>query len=67
MIIDTQSVRVAAGVPKATTGLDANAKTPGRKRGLAVNVLGLILNAPLVCVRCCGRLGSGSGVLREGD
>lgn len=43
MIIDTQSVRVAAGVPKTTTGLDANKKTPGRKRGLAVDVLGLII------------------------
>nr|WP_157878527.1 IS5 family transposase [Streptomyces chattanoogensis] len=42
VIIDTQSVRVAAGVPKTTTGLDANKKTPGRKRGLAVDVLGLI-------------------------
>lgn len=26
MIIDTQSVRAAAGVPKTTTGLDANKK-----------------------------------------
>ncbi|MDQ0938604.1 transposase [Streptomyces sp. V1I1] len=34
VVIDTQSVRAAAGVPKATTGLDANKKTPGRKRGL---------------------------------
>ena len=42
MVIDTQSVRAAAGVPKTTTGLDANKKTPGRKRGLAVDVLGLI-------------------------
>ncbi|MDQ0784676.1 transposase [Streptomyces sp. B3I8] len=42
VIIDTQSVRVAAGVPKTTTGLDANKKTPGRKRGLAVDVLGPI-------------------------
>lgn len=40
VIIDTQSVRVAAGMPKKTTGLDANKKTPGRKRGLAVDVLG---------------------------
>ena len=31
------------GVPKATTGLDANKRTPGRKRGLAVDVLGLII------------------------
>lgn len=43
MIIDTQSVRAAAGVPKATTGLDANKKVSGRKRGLAVDVLGLII------------------------
>jgi transposase len=43
VIIDTQSVRAAAGVPKTTTGLDANKKTPGRKRGLAVDVLGLII------------------------
>ncbi|MCX4862803.1 IS5 family transposase [Streptomyces sp. NBC_00257] len=43
VVMDTQSVRAAAGVPKATTGLDANKKTPGRKRGLAVDVLGLII------------------------
>ncbi|MFF1297497.1 MULTISPECIES: IS5 family transposase [unclassified Streptomyces] len=43
VIIDTQSVRAAAGVPKTTTGLDANKRTPGRKRGLAVDVLGLII------------------------
>jgi transposase len=43
IIIDTQSVRVAAGVPKKTTGLDANKKTPGRKRGLGVDVMGLII------------------------
>ncbi|MFJ8932096.1 IS5 family transposase [Streptomyces sp. NPDC102364] len=43
VVIDTQSVRAAAGVPKTTTGLDAHKKTPGRKRGLAVDVLGLII------------------------
>jgi transposase len=43
VITDTQSVRAAAGVPKTTTGLDANKRTPGRKRGLAVDVLGLII------------------------
>ncbi|GLW74497.1 hypothetical protein Kpho02_67950 [Kitasatospora phosalacinea] len=41
VIIDTQSLRAATGVPKATTGLDAAKKTPGRKRGLAVDVLGI--------------------------
>lgn len=43
VIIDTQSVRAAAGVPKTTTGLDANKKVSGRKRGLAVDVLGLVI------------------------
>jgi transposase len=43
VVIDTQSVRAAAGVPKATTGLDANKKVSGRKRGLAVDVLGLVI------------------------
>jgi transposase len=42
-VIDTQSVRAAAGVPRTTTGLDANKKVSGRKRGLAVDVLGLII------------------------
>lgn len=43
MVIDTQSVRAAAGVPKTTTGLDANKKVSGRKRRLAVDVMGLII------------------------
>ncbi|WP_425244738.1 IS5 family transposase [Streptomyces citrinus] len=43
VIIDAQSVRAAAGVPKATTGLDANKKVSGRMRGLAVDVRGLII------------------------
>ncbi|WP_345943338.1 transposase [Streptomyces sp. SID8352] len=43
VITDTRSVRAAAGVPRTTTGLDANKKVPGRKRGLAVDVLGLII------------------------
>lgn len=43
LVLDTQSVRAAAGVLKSTTGLDANKRTPGRKRGLAVDVLGLII------------------------
>jgi transposase len=44
VIIGTQSVRVAAGLPKETTGLDANKKTSGRKRGLAVDVMDLIIS-----------------------
>ena len=43
VVLDSQSVRAAAGVPKNTTGLDAAKKTPGRRRGLAVDVIGLII------------------------
>ncbi|MFD7446646.1 IS5 family transposase, partial [Streptomyces sp. NPDC059909] len=41
--IDTQSLHAAAGVPASTTGRDAGKKVPGRKRGLAVDVLGLVI------------------------
>lgn len=43
VVLDTQSVHVAAGVPASTTGLDAAKRVPGRKRGLAVDVLGLVI------------------------
>lgn len=43
MVLDTQSVRVANNVPAATTGKDAAKKVPGRKRGLAVDALGLVI------------------------
>ncbi len=43
VILDTQSIRAANHVPAATTGKDAAKKVPGRKRGLAVDALGLII------------------------
>ncbi|MFD9782320.1 IS5 family transposase [[Kitasatospora] papulosa] len=43
VVLDTQSVRAAAGVPATTTGLDPAKRVPGRKRGLAVDVLGLVI------------------------
>ncbi|MET7855455.1 IS5 family transposase [Streptomyces avermitilis] len=43
VVLDTQSVHVAAGVPAATTGRDAAKRVPGRKRGLAVDALGLVI------------------------
>jgi transposase len=43
IVLDTQSVRAANHVPAATTGKDAAKKVPGRKRGLAVDTLGLII------------------------
>jgi transposase len=39
----TQSVHAAAPVPADTTGKDAGKKVPGRKRCLAVDVLGLVV------------------------
>ncbi|GAA0908460.1 hypothetical protein Vau01_100280 [Virgisporangium aurantiacum] len=42
-MLDTQSIRAANHVPAATTGKDAGKKVPGRKRGLAVDALGLII------------------------
>ncbi|MEU5537239.1 IS5 family transposase [Streptomyces sp. NPDC020362] len=43
VVLDTQSVHVAAGVPAATTGRDPAKRVPGCKRGLAVDVLGLVI------------------------
>lgn len=42
VVLDTQSLH-AAGVPAGTTGRDAAKKVPGHKRGLAVDVLGLVI------------------------
>jgi transposase len=43
VVLDAQSVHVAAGVPASTTGRDPAKRVPGRKRGLAVDVLGLVI------------------------
>lgn len=43
VVLDTQSVHAAAGVPATTTGRDPAKRVPGRKRGLAVDVLGLVI------------------------
>jgi transposase len=42
VILGTRSVHAAAGVPASTTGNDAGKRVHGRKRGLAVEVLGLV-------------------------
>ncbi|WP_349307787.1 IS5 family transposase [Streptomyces sp. HNM0645] len=42
-VIDSQSVKVAATVPQATSGYDAGKKTPGRKRHIIVDLKGLPL------------------------
>ncbi|MFG1904604.1 IS5 family transposase [Micromonospora carbonacea] len=43
VVLDTQSVRAANHVPAATTGTDAGKKVSGRRRGLAVDALGLVI------------------------
>ncbi|MEV4571026.1 transposase [Nonomuraea sp. NPDC049419] len=43
VVLDTQSVHVAACVPASTTGKDAAKRVPGKQRGLAVDVLGLVI------------------------
>ncbi len=48
VVLDTQSVHAAAGVPSETTGRDAAKRMPGRKRGIAVDVLGLIIAVVVV-------------------
>lgn len=47
-IMDTQSLHVSTNVPASTTGKDANKKVPGRKRGIATDVLGLIIAVVVV-------------------
>ena len=43
VVLDTQSIRAANHIPAATTGGDVGKKVPGRKRGLAVDALGLVI------------------------
>ncbi|MFJ9713645.1 hypothetical protein [Streptomyces sp. NPDC101234] len=43
MMLDTQNVHTAAGVPAATTGRDPAKRVPGRNRALAADVLGLVI------------------------
>jgi Transposase DDE domain len=43
-VIDSQSVRAAPTVPKASRGWDAAKKVNGRKRHIAVDTTGLLLD-----------------------
>ncbi|MBV7700501.1 transposase [Streptomyces sp. TRM70350] len=42
-IVDSQSVRAAASIPRSTSGWDGGKKVGGRKRHLVVDCLGLVL------------------------
>jgi len=43
VVLDPQTVRAAVNAPAASTGLDPGKKSPGRKRGIATDVLGLLV------------------------
>ncbi|MGW4823401.1 transposase, partial [Streptomyces sp. NPDC004227] len=42
-IVDSQSLRAAANIPRSTSGWDGGKKVGGRKRHLVVDCLGLVL------------------------
>ncbi|MER6046611.1 IS5 family transposase [Streptomyces sp. NPDC001793] len=48
VVLDTQTVRASTNAPKETTGLDPGKKSPGRKRGIATDVLGLVIAVVVV-------------------
>ncbi|MEU5540514.1 transposase [Streptomyces sp. NPDC020362] len=43
VVLDSQTVRASTNAPHQTTRLDAGKKSPGRKRGIATDVLGLAI------------------------
>ena len=70
-VIDSQSVRAADTVPKATRGWDNAKKVNGRKRHIAVDTTGLILDVVVTAAsvqdrvaagRCCGTPTAPAGV-----
>jgi transposase len=47
-MLDSQTVRASTNAPKETTGLDPGKRSPGRKRGIATDVIGLVVAALVV-------------------
>jgi transposase len=43
VVLDSQSVHSSVNVPAASTGRDAGKKVPGRKHGIAIDIIGLII------------------------
>jgi len=43
VVLDAQSVHAAVNVPAASTGRDAAKKVPGRKHGIAIDIIGMII------------------------
>ncbi|MFJ9179435.1 IS5 family transposase [Streptomyces sp. NPDC102360] len=54
-IIDSQSVRVAANIPRSMSGWDGGKKVGGRKRHLLVDCLGLVLAVVVTAASVQGR------------
>lgn len=48
MVMDTQSVHLAARAPASTRGHDPAKRVPGSKRGLAVDALGMVITAVIL-------------------
>jgi transposase len=46
--MDTQTVHTSVNAPRETTGLDPGKKSRGRKRGIATDVLGLLIGVIVV-------------------
>jgi transposase len=51
VVLDSQTVRASVNAPKEPTGLDPGKKSPGRKRGITTDVLGLIIAVVVVAAR----------------
>lgn len=54
VVMDSQTVRASMNAPKETTGLDPGKRSPGRKRGIATDVLGLVIAAVVVAASVHG-------------
>lgn len=48
VVLDSQTVRASTNAPRQTTGFDPGKKSPGRKRGIATDVLGLAIAVVVV-------------------
>ncbi|MFF4225178.1 IS5 family transposase [Streptomyces abikoensis] len=48
IVMDSRTVRASTNAPKETTGLDPGKRSPGRKRGIATDVTGLVIAVVVV-------------------
>lgn len=48
VVLDSQTVRASTNAPADTTGLDPGKRSPGRKRGIATDTLGLLIAVTVV-------------------